>query len=199
MRRSARLVSRRFWRVLGLALLSVLVEWFFETAIGLLPSLFALFLGTDGIGWVLSAAVAILTQLITMPVVAGITVLIYLDLRVRTEGLDLELDAIEAFPAASLMGLPPSEQDPAAVREPRGPDPRARLATTGRRSRSPTACWAGSRTRSPGPSGTWWAGAGARCVAWIIVGVALGGVRVPARAPRAGRPPERSRRQESPT
>ncbi len=101
MRRSARLVNRRFWRVLGLALLSVLVEWLFETAIGLLPSLFALFLGTDGIGWVLSAAAAILTQLITVPVVAGITVLIYLDLRVRTEGLDLELDAIEAFPAAS--------------------------------------------------------------------------------------------------
>jgi hypothetical protein len=101
MRRSARLVNRRFWRVLGLALLSVLVEWLFETAIGLLPSLFALFLGTDGIGWVLSAAVTILTQLITMPVVAGITVLIYLDLRVRTEGLDLELDANEAFPAAA--------------------------------------------------------------------------------------------------
>lgn len=101
MRRSARLVSRRFWRVLGLALLSVLVEWLFETAIGLLPSLFALFLGTEGIGWVLSAAVTILTQLITVPVVAGITVLIYLDLRVRTEGLDLELDAIEAFPAAT--------------------------------------------------------------------------------------------------
>jgi hypothetical protein len=34
-----------------------------------------------------------------MPVVAAITVLIYLDLRVRTEGLDLELDALEAFPA----------------------------------------------------------------------------------------------------
>jgi hypothetical protein len=101
MRRSARLVSRRFWRVLGLALLSVLVEWLFETAIGLLPSLFALFLGTEGIGWVLSAAVTILTQLITVPVVAGITVLIYLDLRVRTEGLDLELAAIEAFPAAT--------------------------------------------------------------------------------------------------
>jgi hypothetical protein len=101
MRRSARLVSRRFWMVLGLALLSVLVEWLFETAIGLLPSLLALFLGTDGIGWVLPAAVTILTQLITMPVVAGITVLIYLDLRVRTEGLDLELEAIEAFPAAT--------------------------------------------------------------------------------------------------
>jgi hypothetical protein len=101
MRRSARLVNRRFWMVLGLALLSVLVELLFETAIGLLPTLLSYFLGTDGVAWVLTAAVAILTQLITMPVVAGITVLIYLDLRVRTEGLDLELDAIEAFPAAT--------------------------------------------------------------------------------------------------
>jgi hypothetical protein len=101
MRRSARLVNRRFWAVLGLALLSVLVEWLFETAIGLLPTLLSLVVGTDGIGWVLPAAITIFTQLITMPVVAGITVLIYLDLRVRTEGLDLELDAIEAFPAAA--------------------------------------------------------------------------------------------------
>jgi hypothetical protein len=101
MRRSARLVSRRFWMVLGLALLSVLVETLVETAIGLLPTFLSFLLGTDGIGWVLPAAVAILTTLITMPVVAGITVLIYVDLRVRTEGLDLELDAVDAFPPAA--------------------------------------------------------------------------------------------------
>ena len=101
MRRSARLVGRRFWMVLALALLSFLVESLFETAIGLLPTLLTSFLGTDGVGWVLPAAVGILTSLITMPVVAGITVLVYLDLRVRTEGLDLELAAIEAFPPAT--------------------------------------------------------------------------------------------------
>lgn len=101
MRRSARLVGRRFWMVLGLALLSFLVERLFETAIGLLPTLLSTLLGTDGVGWVLPAAVGILTSLITMPVVAGITVLVYLDLRVRTEGLDLELDATLAFPAAT--------------------------------------------------------------------------------------------------
>ena len=84
---------------LGLALLCFLVEVLFDSAIGLLPSTLSLFLGTDGIGWVLPGAVGILTQVITMPVVAAITVLIYLDLRVRTEGLDLELDALEAFPA----------------------------------------------------------------------------------------------------
>jgi hypothetical protein len=101
MRRSARLTRRRFWMVLGLALLSFLVESLFETAIGLLPSVGSLFLGTEGVAWILPAIVGIVTQLITIPLVAGITVLIYLDLRVRTEGLDLELEAIEAFPAAS--------------------------------------------------------------------------------------------------
>ena len=101
MRRSARLVSRRFWMVLGLALLSFLVEALIETAIGALPTFVSLFLGTEGLGWVLAGVVAILTTLITMPVVAGITVLIYVDLRVRTEGLDLELDAVDAFPTAA--------------------------------------------------------------------------------------------------
>ena len=41
------------------------------------------------------------TDLWTLAVIAGlagITVLIYLDLRVRTEGLDLELRASEVFP-----------------------------------------------------------------------------------------------------
>jgi hypothetical protein len=74
MRRSARLVNRRFWVVLGVALLSFLVELLFELAIGLVPSMISLWLGTDGVGWVLSAMVSILTQLLTIPVVAGITV-----------------------------------------------------------------------------------------------------------------------------
>ena len=99
MRRSARLTARRFWAVLGIALLGLLVETLFESAIGLLPTLLSGVLGTDGVAWVLPAVIGILTSLITIPVVAGITVLIYLDLRVRTEALDLELDAIAAFPA----------------------------------------------------------------------------------------------------
>lgn len=99
MRRSARLVSRRFWPVMGLALLSGLVAYLFSQALGLLPSVLAIFIGTDGVGWVLLAVGGIITSLITMPVVAAATVLIYLDLRVRTEGLDLELEATRAFPS----------------------------------------------------------------------------------------------------
>ena len=83
---------------MGLSLLSGLVAYLFSQALGLLPTVLTLFIGTDGIGWVLLAAGGVLTSLITMPVVAGATVLIYLDLRVRTEGLDLELQAAEVFP-----------------------------------------------------------------------------------------------------
>lgn len=99
MRRSARLVRRRFWPVLGLTILSSIVAMLFGYALGLVPTLLALVVGTAGYGWLLTAASGILTSLITMPIVAGITVLIYLDLRVRTEGLDLELDAMAAFPS----------------------------------------------------------------------------------------------------
>ena len=98
MRRSARLTSRRFWPVLGLALLSGLVATMFSYAIGLLPTVLSLVIGTDGLGWVVLGAAGVMTGLVTMPVVAAATVLIYLDLRVRTEGLDLELDAARALP-----------------------------------------------------------------------------------------------------
>ena len=100
MRRSARLVHRRFWNVLGAALLGLLVEMLFDSAISLLPTFVSFFVGTEGIAWVLPAVVGVISQLVTMPFVAAVTVLIYLDLRVRTEGLDLELRAAEAFPAA---------------------------------------------------------------------------------------------------
>jgi hypothetical protein len=98
MRRSARLTRRRFWPVLGLSLLSGLVATLFGYALGLVPTTISLFVGTSGLGWLVTAAAGILTSLITLPVVAGTTVLIYLDLRVRTEGLDLELDAREVLP-----------------------------------------------------------------------------------------------------
>jgi len=99
MRRSVRLVNRRFWNVLGAALLGFLVESLFSFAIGAAPELISLFIGTEGIDWILPAVFNVITALITMPYVAAVTVLIYLDLRIRTEGLDLELRAGEAFPA----------------------------------------------------------------------------------------------------
>lgn len=98
-RRSARLTRRRFWPVMGLAILSGLVATLFSYALGSVPAVLSALFGTDGWGWLLTAASGIIGGLVTLPVVAGATVLIYLDLRVRTEGLDLELEAREVLAA----------------------------------------------------------------------------------------------------
>src|SRR5690606_29838296 len=93
-------------------------------AIGLLPTLLALLVGTDGAGWVLIAVANVLGSLLTMPVVAAATVLVYLDLRVRTEGLDLELEAAEVLPARCRAPPRPARRAPPARggpgRRPRG-------------------------------------------------------------------------------
>jgi hypothetical protein len=47
------------------------------------------------------AVVAMLARLVTVPFVAGTAVMLYLDLRVRLEGLDIVLAADERFPVAS--------------------------------------------------------------------------------------------------
>lgn len=98
MRRSARLVSRRFWPVLGIGILTALVSTFFAYAVQVIPLFVVWATGVDGFGWVVAGLTAAATALLTTPIVAGAAVLTYLDLRVRTEGLDLELDAVDAFP-----------------------------------------------------------------------------------------------------
>ena len=49
------------------------------------------------IGWLLLGVGQSFASLVTIPVVAATTALLYLDLRLRLEGLDLELDALAAF------------------------------------------------------------------------------------------------------
>jgi hypothetical protein len=100
MRRSWRLCRRRFWSVFGVAVLSGLVASAIEWVLGLLPTILADELGGT-IGWLLLAVGQSLASLVAIPVVAATTALVYLDLRLRLEGLDLELDAARAFPAGA--------------------------------------------------------------------------------------------------
>jgi hypothetical protein len=93
MRRSARLARRRFWPTLGVALLTGLVASLFDQALSSAPVLLAVVVGTEGAGWLLLGAGGVMSSIVTTPVVAAATTLYYLDLRVRTEGLDLELEA----------------------------------------------------------------------------------------------------------
>lgn len=88
MGRAARLAGRRFWFVLGFGLLSGLVASTLGQVLGLLPQFLGLLLGPD-LGWIALGVGAILTQLVSTTVVGASTALLYLDLRIRLEGLDL--------------------------------------------------------------------------------------------------------------
>lgn len=97
--RSMRLVTRRFWMALGVVLLSSLVATVLTWILTLLPQALA-----EGLPWgarwaVNSVATALAAMLTAGPLVTS-SVLLYLDLRVRTEGLDLRQRATVAFSRA---------------------------------------------------------------------------------------------------
>ncbi|WP_328613836.1 hypothetical protein OHS18_36595 [Amycolatopsis sp. NBC_00355] len=100
--RSVKLVSRAFWRVLGILALAWVIQYLFNTIIQLPftlgtsvfqqvlnPSAAPVVPGTgdlllQGVGQIVSGTIA-------MPFVALVTVIIYLDQRMRREGMDIEL------------------------------------------------------------------------------------------------------------
>ncbi|MFE5541323.1 hypothetical protein [Streptomyces sp. NPDC056492] len=121
LRRSSRLVQGSWWRIFGITALTGLITTFVSaiivwplTAVGLAIGLAdagptALENGTAASGWaalVLSAIGAVIAQTITMPIQSGVTVLLYVDQRIRREALDLEL--------ARAAGLDNYGSDPAA-------------------------------------------------------------------------------------
>ena len=106
-RRSWVLVRRSFWRVLGVLLLTVVVGGFVSQVLQL-P--FALLSGDDGPlsgltgsgqslstrALVLSAVGAGVASAVVAPFSAGVTALLYVDRRMRAEGLDVALQAAAA-------------------------------------------------------------------------------------------------------
>lgn len=99
-KRSVRLTRGRYFPTLGIALLMGLVSWLLANALSALPQGLAAWIGFDD-GWPLLALGSIVSQIVVLPFVASATVLLYLDLRVRTEGLDLEMAAVDVFDRAS--------------------------------------------------------------------------------------------------
>ncbi len=89
--RSWRLVTRSFWRVFGITLLAGIIV---AIAGGILQLPFT-FLGAaagSGIGGTVIVVIgAIAAGTVTRPITAGVTVLLYVDMRMRKEGLDLAL------------------------------------------------------------------------------------------------------------
>ena len=98
--RSARLVMRRFWWCVWVWFLAFIIEATVNGMLSAIPGSLAT-LNLPLTADYLVPAFSAFSKLVTAPFVVGVCVLMYLDLRVRTEGLDLELEAADAFARAS--------------------------------------------------------------------------------------------------
>lgn len=103
--RSWQLTTGSFWRLLGILVLTQLLVQLVASVLSTPFSMGSLFVGlvlsNEAAAAVVSAALAfiglLLTGCISNPFTAGVTALLYLDLRMRREGLDLRLrDAVRS-------------------------------------------------------------------------------------------------------
>lgn len=94
MKRSAGLVRRRMFPVLGIALASGLLASAVGVALGFIPQTAAVLIGLDW-GWPLLAVGSVVTGVVVTPFVAIVATLVYFDGRIRQEGLDLQVMAAQ--------------------------------------------------------------------------------------------------------
>ncbi|OEJ26618.1 hypothetical protein AR457_21365 [Streptomyces agglomeratus] len=115
--RSAKLVGGAWWRIFGITLLTLLLTFIVSMIIavpfGLIAyaaddGLSSLFAGeTPEFGWpflIITGIGAVIAASITYPISAGVSVLLYVDQRIRREALDLELAR-----AADIPGYGPQQ------------------------------------------------------------------------------------------
>ncbi|WP_349816423.1 hypothetical protein [Streptomyces sp. MRC013] len=112
LRRSARLVRGSWWRTFGILILTVLLTFLVMMIVAVPFSLLAFAVSGEGMGGLLSGGVspydwtflvithvgAVVASAITYPISAGVPVLLYVDLRIRREALDLELARAAGVP-----------------------------------------------------------------------------------------------------
>jgi hypothetical protein len=102
--RSWRLVRRSFWRVLGILLLAAIIVGvagfvlqvpfaIIEAIAGGSGGIFGLTATRTIAAVIIGAVGSIVAGAVTRPISAGVTVLLYLDMRMRKEGLDLALQS----------------------------------------------------------------------------------------------------------
>jgi hypothetical protein len=99
-KRAFELARRRFWPCMGVWALGLVVELVVNTALGLIPSIVSMAV-PGPVAPIVAGAGTVFAAFITKPFMVGVAVLLYLDLRVRTEALDLELEATDAFARAA--------------------------------------------------------------------------------------------------
>ncbi|MFG2647367.1 glycerophosphoryl diester phosphodiesterase membrane domain-containing protein [Streptomyces sp. NPDC048436] len=105
MARSVKLVRGSWWRVFGIQLLAAIIANVVASIIVIPFTLIAgalsgngvtgfLDSGTGDLGWtflIVSGVGSVIGSMLTFPITAGVTVLLYIDQRIRREALDLEL------------------------------------------------------------------------------------------------------------
>ncbi|MEV4972731.1 DUF7544 domain-containing protein [Streptomyces scopuliridis] len=105
MRRSAKLVTGAWWRTFGVLLLTLLISFLISLIIAIPTAIIATAVDSAGLASLLSGSGpdyswpylivtgigSVIASTITYPISAGVTVLLYIDQRIRREALDLEL------------------------------------------------------------------------------------------------------------
>ncbi|WP_103503472.1 MULTISPECIES: hypothetical protein [Streptomyces] len=119
MRRSWRLVTGSWWRVFGIQLLILVLVFVVSSVVqvpsSLLASLFSdsstatMGLDTSWTGLAIAGVGSVLAAVVTLPLTAGVTALLYMDQRIRREALDLELARAAGLDdTGSGTGAPPT-------------------------------------------------------------------------------------------
>ncbi|MFF5971633.1 glycerophosphoryl diester phosphodiesterase membrane domain-containing protein [Streptomyces sp. NPDC012769] len=112
LQRSAKLVQGSWWRIFGISILTQLLVFILAMIIAVPFVLIAGAASGNGLGGLLDGSVAdnswsfliitgiggVITNAIAYPVSAGVTVLLYIDQRIRREALDLELGRAAGLP-----------------------------------------------------------------------------------------------------
>ncbi|MEU9290471.1 glycerophosphoryl diester phosphodiesterase membrane domain-containing protein [Streptomyces sp. NPDC048275] len=104
MSRSAKLVRGSWWRVFGIQLLATIIANVVASIVVIPFAFLAAALSGDGVsgfldsgsdlGWtflIVSGIGSVIGSMLTFPITAGVTVLLYIDQRIRREALDLDL------------------------------------------------------------------------------------------------------------
>ncbi|MEU1711085.1 proline-rich domain-containing protein [Streptomyces sp. NPDC005706] len=124
MTRSAKLVRGSWWRVVGIQMLAGLIANIVSSLVVIPFALIAGAVGGTGMatffttgsqsaGWtflIISGIGSVIGAMVTLPITAGVTVLLYIDQRIRREALDLELAR-----AAGVQGNGPGAPAPGPV------------------------------------------------------------------------------------
>jgi hypothetical protein len=92
LKRSWRLAKRRFWPTLGISLLAGLMAYVLGQMLSAVPTLGGLFIGLRW-GWILLAVGNSAVAILVTPLVSIVATLLYFDVRIRTEGFDLQIIA----------------------------------------------------------------------------------------------------------